>query len=403
MQSIRWIENRPLKSPDRYLDVMSAQAVESALRFHRSFPQYRPTPLVRLPALARRLGVGGIWVKDESQRFGLNAFKVLGGSFAVGRYVASRLGLDIAELNYALLSSEAVRAQLGPVTFFTATDGNHGRGVAWAASQLGQQAVVLMPRGASQSRFDNIAALGARVSVEPLNYDDCVRKAAALAAATPGGVVVQDTAWQGYEEIPVWIMQGYGTLVAEALDQMAAAGGKRPSLVLVQAGVGSLAAAVQGYLLSRFPEHPPRVAVVECDAANCFFRSAQAGDGAPHPVGGALDSIMAGLCCGEPNPIAWELLRNHARAFITCPDWVSAVGMRTLASPLSGDAQVVSGESGAVGMGVLSCACRRKELAPLRTLLGLDEGCEVLLLSTEGDTDPAHWESAVWDGAWGAP
>jgi diaminopropionate ammonia-lyase len=403
MPTIRWIQNRLCKTSDRHRDIMAPAAVDAARRFHESFPPYAPTPLAGLASMARHLGVGGIWVKDESHRFGLDSFKVLGGSFAIGRYVADRLGCSIDAVDFALLSSDALRRQLGPITFFTATDGNHGRGVAWAAAQLNQKAVVLMPEKTSQSRFDSIAALGAKVSIEPLNYDGCVKKAAELAGAAPGGVVMQDTAWEGYEEIPSWIMQGYGTLIAEALDQMAQSGAGRPTHVLVQAGVGSLAAAVQGYLLWRFPDNPPRVAVVECHAADCFFLSARAGDTSSRAVTGALDSIMAGLCCGQASPIAWVLLRNHAHAFVSCPDWVSAVGMRMLASPLPGDAQVVSGESGAVGMGLLAAACTREEYRPLRDMLGIDGSSQVLLLSTEGDTDPARWRSIVWEGAWPAP
>ncbi len=397
--TIRIAQNHLPKTTDRWLSLFTREETARARRFHQSFSQYSITPLAPLASLSSTLGLGGIFVKDESYRFGLNAFKVLGGSYAMGRYIAGLLGREIDETGYPLLTSPALRAQLGQATFFTATDGNHGRGVAWAARQLGQQAVVLMPKGTVKSRFENIQRLGAKVSIEPLNYDDCVRKAAFLASQIPNATVVQDTAWEGYEEIPGYIMQGYTTLVDEALEQLEQAGVTRPTHVFVQAGVGSLAAAVQAVLVNRFPENPPRVVVMECDAADCFYRSAIQGDGAPVAVGGDLASMMAGLCCGEVNSIAWELLKNHSAAFASCSDEVSALGMRILAAPSGDDPRVVSGESGAIGMGLLASLCLLPDYADQRAALGLDADAQVLLISTEGDTDPVRYRSMVWGGA----
>ena len=189
--TIKWAANRMPSSDDRQLDVMSTENVAKARAFHRSFPQYSITPLAKLDGMAKNLGLGGVYVKDESYRFGLNAFKVLGGSFAMGRYIAQQMGRDVGEMTYEYLTSPAFREEFGQATFFTATDGNHGRGVAWAANKLGQKAVVHMPKGSSQSRFDNIAKEGAKVTIEEVNYDDCVRIAAAEAAETEHGVVVQ--------------------------------------------------------------------------------------------------------------------------------------------------------------------------------------------------------------------
>ncbi|HIU19814.1 MAG TPA: diaminopropionate ammonia-lyase, partial [Candidatus Limiplasma stercoravium] len=262
------------------------------------------------------------------------------------------------------------------------------------ARQLGQKAVVRMPRGSAQSRFDNIAREGAQVSVEDANYDECVRLAAAQAVQTPHGVIVQDTAWEGYEDIPAWIMQGYGTMAAEAVEQLAAQG-IRPTHVLVQAGVGSLAGAVTGYLAQVYASAPPFVAVLEASAADCLYRSAAASDGRLRAVGGDLRTIMAGLACGEGNPLGWDILRDHASAFLSCPDWVSALGMRMLAAPLPGDPPVLSGESGAVGMGVLGAL---EAYPALREALGLDAHAQVLLFSTEGDTDPDAYRRIVWGG-----
>lgn len=384
------------RSDDRYLSLMSREAVAKAGQFHRSFPGYAPTPLARLDGMAARLGLGGLYVKDESYRFGLNAFKVLGGSFAMARYIAGALGRDVSETDYAYLTGEEMKKDFGQAVFFTATDGNHGRGVAWAAGKLGQKAVVHMPKGTAKSRFDNIAKEGAQVTIEEVNYDDCVRMAAAEAARTEHGVVIQDTAWEGYEEIPSWIMQGYGTMAAEAAEQMAG----RPTHVFVQAGVGSLAGAAAGFFANLFPDNPPRFVVIEAQNADCHYRGALAGDGELRAVGGDLKTIMAGLACGEPNPISWDILRNHADAFLSCPDWVSVRGMRMLAAPVKGDPAVCSGESGAVGMGVISAVMEDDAYKDLRSALGLDRSSQVLLFSTEGDTDPDHYRKIVWDGAY---
>ncbi|HWP51230.1 MAG TPA: diaminopropionate ammonia-lyase [Clostridia bacterium] len=398
MSKVMWTKNALPKTDDRYLSLMDTAAVESAQTFHRSFPEYAVTPLQQLNGFAKELGLGGLYVKDESYRFGLNAFKVLGGSFAIGKFVAGQLGRNISEVDYAFLTSEYFKSSFAPCTFFTATDGNHGRGVAWAANRLGQKAVVLMPKGTVRSRYENIKKLGADVTIEKLNYDDCVRKAALLSSQIPASVVVQDTAWEGYEEIPAHIMQGYGTLIAEAIDQMGQ-NGVVPTHVFVQAGVGSLAATVQGYLINRFPESAPKVVVMECRAADCFYRSAVARDGKAQAVGGALNSIMAGLCCGEASPIAWDILKNHVTAFCSCDDSVSAAGMRRLSSPVGGDPRIISGESGAVGMGLIDLICRSADYVGLRDALGLDAASQVLLISTEGDTDPERYRAIVWDGA----
>ena len=219
-EKIKWAVNHMPASEDRQLEVMSLRNVAKASFFHNSFPQYSITPLACLDGMAKYLGLGGLYVKDESFRFGLNAFKVLGGSFAMARYIAQQMDRDVSEMTYDYLTSEAFRREFGQATFFTATDGNHGRGVAWAANKLGQKAVVHMPKGSSQSRFENIKKEGAQVTIEDVNYDECVRMAAAEAAQTKHGVVVQDTAWEGYEEIPAWIMQGYGTMAGEAADQL---------------------------------------------------------------------------------------------------------------------------------------------------------------------------------------
>ena len=397
-EAIKWVINTMPKSEDQQLSLMSMENVQSAASFHRSFPQYSVTPLAKLDGMAKRLGLGGLYVKDESYRFGLNAFKVLGGSFAMAKYIAGQMGKDVSELTYEYLTGSEFRKEFGQATFFTATDGNHGRGVAWAANKLGQKSVVHMPKGSTKQRFDNIVAEGAEVTIEELNYDDCVRLAAAEAAQTEHGVVIQDTAWEGYEEIPAWIMEGYGTMAAEAAEQLRQLSVNRPTHVFIQAGVGSLAGAVVGYFTNLFPNDPPKFVVMEARAADCLYQGALVGDGSSRIVEGDLATMMAGLACGEPNIISWDILRNHVDAFVSCPDWVSASGMRRLAAPVQGDPIVKSGESGAVGMGLVAAIMQDEAYAELREKLELDRFSQVLLFSTEGDTDPEKYEKVVWGG-----
>ena len=392
MDKIKWVANTMPKTDDLQLSVMSLENVDKARAFHKSFPQYSVTPLANLNNMAEFLGLKSLFVKDESYRFGLNAFKVLGGSFAMSRYIAEQLGKDVSQVDYNYLTSDKLKNEFGRATFFTATDGNHGRGVAWAANRLGQKAVVLMPKGTVKSRFDNIAKEGADVTIEDVNYDECVRKANQMAEQTEHGVMVQDTAWDGYEKIPAWIMQGYGTMASEAAEQIT----DRPTHIFIQAGVGSLAGAVQGYFANLYKDNPPKVIIMEAQAADCLYQSAKAGDGKIRFVDGDLNTIMAGLACGEPNTISFDILKNHSAFFVSCPDWVSEKGMRMLAAPIKGDVQVTSGESGAVGMGLIYTLMKNPEYKELKNAIGLDENSSVLMFSTEGDTDPENYKKIVW-------
>jgi diaminopropionate ammonia-lyase len=370
--------------------------MEKAHRFHRSIPHYQETPLSNLSHLAEYLGIKGLFVKDEAFRFGLNAFKVLGGSYAIAKYIAMRLGKDISEINYETLVSDETKEKLGDLTFYTATDGNHGRGVAWAANKLRQKSVVLMPKGSSEVRLQNIRNEGAEASITDLNYDDAVRVANERAAKDPQGVMIQDTAWEGYEEIPGWIMQGYGSMSYEVWNQLKAAGVERPTHIFVQAGVGSLAGSVMGFFTNLFPDNIPITTIVEASAADCLYISARAGKLVS--VGGDLSTIMAGLACGEGNTISWEILKNYAGFFVSAPDWVAARGMRVLGVPLKGDPKVISGESGAVTAGLVVSLLRRDTYKDFRQALGLNADSVVLIFSTEGNTDPERFRDVVWDG-----
>ena len=393
-QEITWTMNHLPAGADPYTALMNDKEVQKARSFHVSFPQYEITPLVSLEQMAAHLGLGSISIKDESYRFGLNAFKVLGGSYAMSRYIAAETGHGKEALPYDVLTAPALQKQLGQAVFFSATDGNHGRGIAWSARQLGQKAVIFMPQGTTRARLANIQAEGADVTIEDMNYDACVRLAAAEAAKLPHGVIVQDTAWEGYEEIPSWIMQGYGTMADEANEQC----GQRPTHVFVQAGVGSLAGAVAGYFANRYADHPPILVVVEAQAAACLYKSAAAGDGRPRIIEGDMPTIMAGLACGEPNRIAWEILRRHADCFIAMDDHAAARGMRMLAAPLKGDSPITSGESGASTFGALAAIMQDDDNLALRQALHLDTHSHVLLFSTEGNTDPERYRRIVWEG-----
>ncbi len=382
---VQMVEIHSDKKENRYEETFSVEEAKEALRFHESLPGYSPTPLRELAGLAEHLDLKGLYVKDESFRFGLNAFKGLGGSYALARVIGERLGIA---------PEEAAHVPAGSFTFVTATDGNHGRGVAWAAKNLGQRAVVYMPKGSAAERLQNIRRLGAEAEITEYNYDDTVRFAAKQ-AEEQGWILVQDTAWEGYETIPTWIMQGYMTMALEAVQTL---GNVVPTHVFLQAGVGAMAGAVTGFLRSFYRERMPKLIYAEPNQADCLYRTARADDGRLHKVEGDLNSIMAGLCCGEVCTVGWEVIRHNGDAFFSCPDSVAADGMRVLGNPLSGDAQVISGESGAVTTGLVYRLMRDASLEEFREKLGLDSQSVVLCISTEGDTDGENYRRIVWEG-----
>lgn len=390
--------NETPKAPKAGADVslLSMDIAQKVRAFHSTFEAYAPTPLAKLDGLAKDLGLGALMVKDESYRFGLNAFKVLGGSYAVGKLLAEKIGKDISEVSCEYLRSQEVRDAVGDITFASTTDGNHGRGLAWAAEQFDQKAIIYMPKGSDPVRRDNIRAHGAECTISDLNYDDCVRMAWETAQQN-GWLTVQDTAWEGYTDIPNSIMQGYTTLALEALEQMREMGVDRPTHVLLQAGVGCFAGAMLGFFMSVLGEDAPTFIIVEPEAANCFYVSACENDGNPHAVEGDLATLMAGLACGEPNLTSWEMLRDYPLAYASCSDDIAAQGMRILGAPIKGDQQVVSGESGAATTGFLYWAMQ-EENREVREKLGLGESAKVLCISTEGDTSPKTYRDVVWGG-----
>ncbi|HSU07012.1 MAG TPA: diaminopropionate ammonia-lyase [Acetobacteraceae bacterium] len=319
---------------------------------------YAPTPLHDLPTVAGNAGVAAIRLKDESGRFGLGSFKALGGAYAAGVALAAVLA--------------RLGGMPGDVTLTSATDGNHGRAVAWGSVRLGCRCVIFVHATVSQARVDAIAAFGAEVRRVPGTYDDAVR-AAELAGRQPGWVVVSDTSWPGYTDIPRAIMQGYRLMADEAAGQWQ---GAPPTHVFIQAGVGGVAAAVSVQLRDCFTP-APRLVVVEPRDAACLLASAEAGR--LTSVSGTLDTLMAGLACGEPSLLAWQELTRSATAFMAIPDQAAVDGMRLLA-----EQGIVSGESGAAGLAGFRLAAAGDAA---RAALHLGSDSRVLLFSTEGATD----------------
>lgn len=380
-------KNTTLRRNTDCIKPFTSDEVKKVRAFHNSmWGYYHETPLLELKELAKWFGVKNIFVKDESPRFGLKSFKVLGGSFAIASYLSQKSGKP---LNFDELTYEKLQNKVGNVTFATTTDGNHGRGVAWVARILGFPAVVYMPQGSAKARVEAIRHEGAIVKVTELNYDDTVRLLA-NDARNNGWVVIQDTAWPGYEKIPLWIMQGYSTMAVEALDKIPLA----PTHIFAQAGVGSMAAAVQAVVANRKYSKTPVFTILEAAAANCFYRSFK--KGAPCTVEGDLKTIMAGLACGEVNPLAWDIIKNYSTFVLSCHDEVTALGMRILGNPLGNDPKIIAGESGAIGAGVIGILDKYHNL---KTAMGISKDSVLLFFNTEGDTFPENYRDIVWGGS----
>jgi diaminopropionate ammonia-lyase len=338
-----------------------------------TWPGYGPTPLLELTSLARELNVGGVYYKDEGGRFGLGSFKALGGAYAVLRMLQRRFDQPPSAVE---LRSGIHREITQQITVTTATDGNHGRSVAWGAQQFGCRAVIYFPADCSPARADALSALGADVMRIDGGYDDAVTHCAED-AAQHGRTIISDTSWDGYRDIPRVVTQGYAVMAEEARRQLP--DGLPPSHIFIQGGVGALPAAICTHFSAMASK--PRVIVVEPETAACLFTSAEAGKAstAPDPV----HSVMAGLSCGSASPIAWDILDRNAFAFMTVPDRSAADCMKLLVSGNLGARSIIAGESAVAGLAaLLSCA------DDLRRPLGLHPDSRILLFGTEGATDP---------------
>lgn len=386
---IKFIENtHKTESANALLALFTADARENTRGIHKHF-NVQPTPLVKLNALAKDMGVAAFYVKDESQRGSLNAFKLLGGSHAITQILCKMTGLTPDEYFSGSAESKEKIVALGELTFAAASDGNHGRSVAYAAHFVGQHAIIYMPKGTAEDRIKNIEALGAKVVVTDGNYDDCARMITEDSEKN-GWVMVPDTASEGDPQIARWVMQGYLTMASEIIEQIDAP----PTHVFLQAGVGSMAATMLTALKLEYQKTLPKFYIMEPHQADCFFRSGEKGEAVS--VEGDLDSIMAGLSCGVPSPDAWNLIKDYADGFFSINDILSANGMRILANPIKGDAKIISGESGAVGTGLIDYIVTQDQQT--KDTLGLDENARILVISTEGDTDRKNYRNVVWYG-----
>jgi diaminopropionate ammonia-lyase len=349
--------------------VLSAEGFSAAEREITSWPGYAPTPLVALPGLARSLGLASLRYKDERGRFGLKSFKALGGAYAVRR-VLERQARPACE-----------------VTVTCATDGNHGRSVAWGARLFGCNCVIFIHATVSEGRAEAIRRYGAKVIRVAGNFDAAVRHAAAQ-AAQHGWFVVSDTSYAGYRDVPVDVMHGYGLMTAEIFRQLPA--DEIPTHVFVQVGVGALAAAICARFWIKWGSRRPRFIAVEPARADCLLRSLEAGR--PVAVHGDLETVMAGLACGEVSELAWEILREGTDAALALGDDFALAAVRAFASPRDGDPVIVAGETGGAGLAALLAL---QDRGSLRAQIELDAGSRVLLLGSEGDTDPEIYRSIV--------
>lgn len=370
--------------------VLDAGAFARARDALRAWPDYAPTPLHDLRALARRLELARIAYKDEGPRFGLGSFKALGAPCALAALLGERLrGDDDRAVDAAALAAGRYAERLGAITARAATDGNHGRALAWAARRFGCRAAIYVHPGVSDDRVAAIAAHGAEIQRVAGTYDDAVR-AAAADARERGDLLVSDTSFPGYTDVPKLVMSGYGVMFDEVAADDAALAAAPPTHVFVQAGVGALAAAACAWFWERRGEHRPRLVVVEPESAACLLASARAGR--PAVATGDLATAMAGLSCGEPSLLAWEILASGAFAFLAMPDPPALEAMRLLARGEGGDPRIVAGESGAAGLAALLCAATQPGL---RAALELDERSRVLCVGTEGATDPTAYARVV--------
>jgi diaminopropionate ammonia-lyase len=362
--------------------VLSAGMADAAVQEIAQWPGYAPTPLHGLDVLARTLEIGAVSYKDEGQRLGLGSFKALGGAYAVLRLAAERAGAD----DLAAVRAGRYRQDLADMTVATATDGNHGRSVAWGAQMAGCTCRIYIHAHVSLGRQRAMEALGAQVVRIDGDYDASVRRCAEEAAAH-GWTVVSDTSYEGYREIPRLVMAGYSVLASELLQQLA---DRRPTHLFVQAGVGGLAAAVAARLWQGWGAERPRIVVVEPTRAACLTASARAGKPTAVPLD--EETVMAGLSCGEVSLLAWDVLARAASDFVTIDDVSVAAAMRLLANGQAGGGAIVAGESGVPGVIALIAAAADAEL---RQALALGPDSHVLLLGCEGASDPEIYRRMV--------
>lgn len=366
--------------------ILSDAGLDAARDTISNWPGYAPTPLVTLPALAREVGVAAIHFKDEGGRFGLGSFKALGGAYAVARLLQAKVSAKLGrEVLMDEITDRAHHEIVEDITVCCATDGNHGRSVAWGAQTFGCKCVIFIHATVSEGRKAAIEAYGAEVRRCKGNYDDSVREAQET-ATREGWFVVSDTSYAGYMEVPKDVMQGYELMAAEAIGAL----DKAPTHIFLQTGVGGMAAAATAHVVRKFGADRPTIVLCDPDKSACVLASIEAG--APTAIEGDLDTLMAGLACGEVSALAWEILRDHGDAAIAVTDDFAITAMKWLACPIGGDTPIVAGESAVAGLEGLAVAMKDPDA---RAMLGLDANATVLLFGTEGDTDPALYAELV--------
>ncbi len=377
------------RSGDAAGRVLTAAGFAGAAAEIAAWEGYAPTPLFELDALAGALGLAKLLYKDEGPRFGLGSFKALGGAYAallvLRREIAAALGRPVSPADIRAGRHAALAAR---ITLVTATDGNHGRSLAWGCRRFGAACRIYIHAGVSEARADAMRALGAEVVRIDGNYDDSVRLSREEAEEN-GWFAVSDTSWPGYVETPRDVMAGYGVMVKEVCDAL----DRPPTHAFLQAGVGGLAAAAAAGLRQHWGGEAPRIAVVEPELAACLFESARAGGMTDIRIG--EETLMAGLSCGEPSALAWEILAEEAGDFLTVPESFVGPAMRLLARPLGGDPEIEAGESAVAGLAALIAAARSGDM---RRTLGLDGESRVLLIGSEGATDPESYAALVAGG-----
>jgi len=378
------------ESPDWSGEDFAFLQTDEMTEFHRALPGYKPTPLVTLPGLARKLGVGEILVKDESHRFGIKAFKALGASFAIYRFLKKEWKSRFSEpFSPLLFQDREAMDRLGAYTFCAATDGNHGKAVAWTAGKLGQKAIIYMPDNTVQPRIDAITSEGAEVRLAGRTFDDCVERCTADAAEN-GWQEIADTAYPGYMDIPRAIVLGYSTVFRELEESINREGVADVDLVFLPAGVGGLSSAGASYYTLKYGKKRPKLVCVEPVESDCFLESIVNGGGEPIFTKGDQLSIMAGLNCGMPSLVAWPIMKDACEFYLAIPDDYVAPAIRAYYNE-----GVTSGESGCATLAGLLALTEERELEEACQRLGLNSSSRILLINTEGDTDPVNYGKIV--------
>ncbi|MBT5185636.1 MAG: diaminopropionate ammonia-lyase [Kordiimonadaceae bacterium] len=370
-------------------DILSPELFDDAYLSIKNWTDYAPTPLIKLSNLASDLDIGEILYKDEGHRFGLKSFKALGGAYAVIKVLKDHLSVKYPGVN--ILDNDLKTGKyvddLKDFTVVTATDGNHGRSVAWGAKECGINCKIYMHKGVSESRGIAVELLGAEVTWVDGNYDDSLHKVKRDAIENFWHII-SDTSYIGYMYVPKFVMAGYSVMTTEIVDQLEAS--PPPTHIIVQGGVGGLAGTICAHAAKLWPDNRPRLIVVEPESADCLHQSAIAGS--PKMVHIKTETIMGGLSCGEVSAIGWNILKDNADDFITIGDDHVAPAMRLLASGMGDDEKIVAGESGVAGLALLT---ELKYNQNIKEALGLNQSSRVLLFGTEGATDQEIYDKII--------